>query len=999
MRTLILVVCALAAFLGASSCATTDDALSVSSVIADTTRPAPPRTALHVPPLPVSIPPPRTLAKARQVRHELERRPPDRRFQGALEDIPYLARGATREPLEARLSEGRWYLVRRERAVCDVSEMPDFEELDGALVAWARTQLGEVSPPAALSPPNLAEPLSLDERARAELDSINVAWERGDHTPQMMARAAHVLTSVAFATFDELGTADALYTRAWAMSAMARARGAGRDSDLALLASALGYERSARAIAGRLGPDDPVRLYFGEDETRFEKIVGASDAPNGVRYLWFRRVLYSGDIERVTAAAKLMRRGTEISFLIALMSCNVFELHGDASDGAMEEVLADLSRRVTSLTAGGPEHPQPPLRPEPGRLFDDFDSLMSRFPPRARVPFELEVEQASYRALFQSAFVSEFYFQLVSRGAPEEALQVVARAGRPRGPSFDLYDWARSLAEQRRFKEPRTTIAMHQLLGWAWLGAAALAEWELNGRRGDRGSYEEGNWYRALERRLDSRPEHRDYDRRAIPVFLYSPEYWIDRLRQFVRTYPNEWSAATIAVWDGDWKVTENQAADIHLPALKRFAAVTAMVSAKHVTEAAGAAALLAITKEAGMPLHLVRELSEQLYDWGLWADLNSLVQPWLAAHPDTDSMAAAKLRGNLARALFSLGQPAEAWKAIEPALPRYIPSVEYEAANVLAALGRRKEAIEMAELLRSQSDGSNSNLRYMGIQWRLGNAKEAVKYAPQQIAAVDLRDWGSGILETVMQETRGRHVEPLLDAFRDGGFSESQLALFAEGLIRKHHPEWAFRLLRDRPPQEVVSAVVGYLALRDWKGEQEALRWFWKKFPTPDYAVIAITAATYKADGIILSFPDATIEQQPLPRQWVLVASAFVRTRATGERVDRFRTFLRDYPVPSGDLASARYLMGMIDENALREAWPAGTDQAVLGYYLGVGCEARGDWQGALEAYLDTVSLTTNAPERGWASTRLEDWTKANKPVKQLIDQPLTATAAAAIR
>lgn len=197
----------------------------------------------------------------RQVMLDAYRLHPDRRFSVALKR---LGEFVTARPPEIVRSGGQWRVADEITTYGVLSEIPTFEELFGAIVAYAKTLPPAKVPPASsvIDPPGFSS-----AEAFAALRAIDTKAAAGTLAGGDLHAAAVWSTRLALQAADGALNDDGIAGHALAMQAIAVAGGAhtANDRSLCLLQWVLRYTAAANACAAEMHSGDPVRLLIAED--------------------------------------------------------------------------------------------------------------------------------------------------------------------------------------------------------------------------------------------------------------------------------------------------------------------------------------------------------------------------------------------------------------------------------------------------------------------------------------------------------------------------------------------------------------------------------------------------------------------------------------------------------------------------------------------------------------------------------------------------------------
>lgn len=244
---------------------------------------------------------------------------PDRRLIEAVGHVEALVAGKGGDRVSAQFTNGSWVVTSAGQQVGALPELPDFEDGQRLLVAWAaRLIAGGPAPKdetghegdsyfsasSALrhvqslwdaDPPwgSAVHHFVFDYRAFDLLRSAAYLWKLGVERPKLVHFAAGATTSVALHLSDSMQAGDEVYAWAWALAAYDEALDQSSPAlraQRAQLAWALGYRAAAKRASADLPADDSMRAYLQEDDAALGRMAARASAAPLTRYLWWLRL-------------------------------------------------------------------------------------------------------------------------------------------------------------------------------------------------------------------------------------------------------------------------------------------------------------------------------------------------------------------------------------------------------------------------------------------------------------------------------------------------------------------------------------------------------------------------------------------------------------------------------------------------------------------------------------------------------------------------------------
>jgi tetratricopeptide (TPR) repeat protein len=910
-------------------------------------------------------------------REELEdrmRSRPDRRFLLAFADLQRLVKG-TPTVCAASWAGGTWRIACDGKAVAQLPALPGFADALHALRARAR-ELGGGSGNTA----RLAFSGMTDDEALAKLRDVRRRWSTREAA---LHDAAAALVVLSFHALDSMQVADVLPARALAMLALdEESHGGAEPSQEALLASAMGYRESARSIASPLPGQDPVRAYVLQEDAVLESAARAGTP--WVKLLWLRRLTdlaRTGDAE-AWRANELGAQPVSIASLHDALR-HTRDVQAQSIQGTLPLVKAALERELSferEATVWGRVRAKLPRRGQDRPLLEAFEDELNELDDGA--PIDGQVVAAFFRGAFYSG-VSAAIVQLVdAHGAPEEARSFFASLGVLAGrPAQHLGVWVNAQLpfptahEYVQGKPGAETLASSLDL------APAMLDKALHHANDDADA--SARAARILIARLDTRPEHR----RVLALdALY-------RL-QDVRTARAACSA--VLAEQGE----DESGALLCARSLRDRNRLLAIANSSAANLSFRAAALtylsdvqLATPQEVDaefeklVPLDdgwamAVRPYAELLEGRREYARARQVVERWLPT-PRGASIVEQTMRATRARLLLLEGDPAEAWRELEPLADSQHYGVMMRASYVLSALGRQDEAEALARkrLARMPRDW-NSLTVLIELLWRHGKVDEAARTLMHPPFRLEPDDWREQIGPAFTRAFAERPEADVLAAFaglQRAGVVRRNLreltvavAVHAQpGQPRKTLALAMFRRLLESGPADPVALVRTATLMRDVEGEAPAARWLRAHLQAEDVYSVARVLYEQQQHALLWS---ALPEELAAVADGVWLLRAADAMRSAAERVSRGEALARHFAAPQGSepYLLGRYVAALSDEASIRGV----TGRTRAAWALGARAESEGRRDDAV-AWFQVASAGGDLKEveRRFADEALKAW------------------------
>jgi tetratricopeptide (TPR) repeat protein len=912
-----------------------------------------------------------------QARLEMEDRVrprPDRRFLTAFEDLQRLVTGAQGSCVP-HWSEETWRIVCDGALAARIPGTPTFADALRGLRARAG-QLGAV-PHAAPAGPFTG--LS-DQSALARLREVQGRWNPRD--PAAVHDAAEALVALSFHALDTMEVGDALPARALAALALAEElRGGAEPAMEALLASAMGYWKSAASIASALPAADPLRAYILRDDSALEAV--AESGTLWARLLWLRRLEALGRTDDAVDWRDEQLR--PVARTVVGLRPALFQTHdveARSIQHALPMVKAAFERDFASdrpQTAWSRLRSVLPTQPKQEPLLESFEGELGEISAPGPV-FDRALIAAYFRGAFYSG-VSATVTQLIDgHRAPEDArgfLESLGALSQPPAQHLGIWIDAQlpfsTAHEYTRGKPGAEALAASLELGpWALQHALRFVNQDEDAS---------ARAARIVMARMDTRPEHR---RMLAADALYAvPDVELAKRACAAILLERDDDASGVAICARTLRDRERLLAVARSPALNLGSRAAALTFLSDV----GLASPQEIDAEFGklLPLddgwaRVVSPYVDVLEQRGDHGGARRVIEAWLPT-PRGSSIIEQSLRASRARMLQLEGNPQEAWRELEPLTGTGHYGVMMRAAYVLAALGRKDEAVAMARkrLDRLPNDW-NSLTVLVELLWRAGKPDEAANTLMHPPFRVDVDAWRERIGPAFARAFADRPDADALGAFvslKTAGVVRRnlrELAVGAAGEVRNTLALAMLTRLLETGPADPVLLVRTASVMRSLQGLSAATAWLRAQTRPEDVYSLARILYEQRQHELLWTALPEELPATALDGVWLLRAAD--ASRSPQEQALRAPALAQHFAAAQGTetYLLGRYLSGLSNVDSVRRA----THRTRTAWVLGVRAEAEGHPSDASAWYqVAAAGEDMRDPERRFAEETLSRWVK----------------------
>jgi hypothetical protein len=943
---------------------------------------------------------------------------PDRRIVLAVAALHNMLTGKPQRPVYARWTESGWAIEYGDDHA-PVGVLPELASLADAralLANWANRVASNRPRAVAGKAPSLAAgvqraidsvsaPLAIETLAL-----VDEEWKRS-RDPALLPVAAEALAALGMFVDDRTDMADAVFARALAASVAARAFAANppRRSD-ALLAYGLGYGSEAHDSANMLAADDPVRLFLDANDSALVSQAGRDGAHPLARYLALRRAADIGKAAWDSSRTEVSGwSGSSTARLETGLASRGFDFESELPRAYALSAFMELDRvapssRLSERVLGSARR----------RLFGSLDPGFGGSLGSPKEVATLERRLADARARFHGPFadssvvdgyfrsayfaavatVAAFNLEKLSSVSGSTALAKRMQGEQPDGAGAEFARWVEHLADAKAGREAKSSLSI-DVGSSRWLGQEQLALSFAGYARGAlfNQHLDVLGVARAYRARLDSRPKHLW----ASAQLAYAQTWDMPDAERLYRR---------AAELDRDNRTAPWVARFVRDTALLRRTLEDAAAPVRRRSEAARLLGLDSLAPNAYVRGWFDRLIAARPDDWSIRDDyvdvldqdrdapaIERVAKEWLERSGDDarDFFDPVNARVALSRAYERQKRYADAWAAIEPAIPSYVGAAMMQGTRVLGRLGRLDSAYALAsEHADRYPDSPASHAMIAEVLWRQRKYAEAARYLHDHARWLDGWTWRGRIAETFLEvfgEARDSAATEAMQQLAQARIPGWVLGQFGVGLRQRKRPDLAFAMHVRASEQTGAGGqrlpMQTYASLRDWRGDAEAIAWL-RRF----------TPGVEGATAMILYQDDAFEELWSLDPPgraysaftWLMRASAAatkpsVARRHRDELLAYYQRPLRDdYHV------MGRHLMGLASEAELLAHATTAERRCEIAYYLGVRARAEGraydaaDW---FEAALETRQ--TREGELIWAAQQLSEWANQGKTLAVL--------------
>ncbi len=902
---------------------------------------------------------------------------PDARFVAAAAEIHHLLTGEPAESCRLLLRDDLWLVEYRGEPVALLPELADYGEAMEALAGWAsrwaargprpeefvdESRLESIrSAVGKLSPPNLW-------RALGEIDP---QWDPQRPDPRLVEEAGRALTWLAVQSRDDLQISDRLAAKALAALALVRAY---RDpstltAEEALLADRLEYRREASRLAEGLDPAHPVRLFLRGESQELRKTTRRSRSDPQRRLLSLLDLARRGAADEWAARAEELARDPDWNLAVV---ASAFELKGywyqsRVAEFALENVLLESARQ-----SGEPGLLDRLGASSSGRL----DALVEEAGSLERVLFQIpalhplaslerhlgavaiepgpfldrEVFESYFRGLLYSGLYRLASHYLHSLGSVQRGRQLLELIGSaPNGIGQDFRSWLKDQVEA--LDGTRTPdglwggLARFQSLGHPLRFQTYL-------RLAESSPYGDPmilQGARLLAARMDSRIGHRR-DLAHLGRHHLRDLGLAERLLLSVQeTDPSsDWVGPWHAYFTADTEQLRRLAETVQESPETREAAITLGLR-EGVISVSDAHALhwqLIDSEPHQWPRY--RAAIRNLEDGQAYSAALEVARAWLRKNGDDDYFPFLFARTAAARMLQQLGRPDEALELVYPLVESWQAGVLNRTALILAELGRFGEAEQTARALSA---------RYPQLAFAHGCLAQVLWTAGKNQPAAELLRRAVRFPSDAWRESFGK---PFAEVFR-GRPEEAQEAFgtlmrlgiapwLLEQLIvpvdRQGDHQLAFQLQSMLKPSAEVGSlslpVRAFVYLEQAQNRKAAVEWLRQALPENRVNPAGMWMFREQQYGLLWDLIPRPEDGECGECVWMLRAAAvLVDEQAAARRPEVEARLQAGGQGIYWDIG--RYLLGMLDEQALLAHSEGSREECEIAYFIGFKAMAEG--------------------------------------------------------
>ncbi|MEW5854564.1 MAG: hypothetical protein AB2A00_37655 [Myxococcota bacterium] len=932
------------------------------------------------PPVPVQAPVDLREALARAYRLQ-----PDPRCLTALSDVMALKTGQPRVLATATFEKDHWLIRHGSTDVGTLPGVPSLADCFALLEQVTRVEEAASDKKAKRGLAPTAKGLMPVKDALAAAVASGKAWEAGQHDDGILQTGSHAMVSLVAHLPDTMDAGDAMFARALAVVALARARNPQAvAADEALLASLLGYHDAALQAAALLPKNDPVATYVRQDSKALSKLGNGRKAPYAARYLLARHIRETGRNELKMPTVDAGKRPGLATLSTGLLASD-FETRRQLATNGPATLFALVAADV-------------PL-PTDGKVLHAYDALLDAREGDAPGAFLAGgLRKTYFQVWMYSALYAGAEFVVEQLSSELAAQQMAERLQDARDSSFaDFVRWFEQRAQAKRGKADRGTL-LAELGSASRFGVAASFDTFKDLQRTlDWGDPTTVTAVKRLVARMDTRSSHLDALADMAEHGLRDLAM-VERLRRTrVARGPQHHArdVGWVAFRDGDRAGMKRALSSDALPLALRRVLVEALVEAKELKPAEAQRHLAAAVQKSGKGWSSWKVLVDFLEARHDEAAALKVVEGWRrqASPRGLEGLAAQTAH---ARLLQKTGQLREAWSVVEPAIPSRYGAAMIRGSLILSALGRKEEAEKLArDGLARYPDSDQQVANVAEVLWRHDDVKGAaatLAHPPRPLSTTAWR-WSVGpVAASVFAQDPERLIRAT-EALVAEGAAPGNLIQLALAFDDAKLPALAFEVgsrVRVGGMEGLDMAVQAYVPLKKTKGEEAARTWLKSQVPPPLHPPFPMFAFGVGEDTLlwgITAEPSGNTEHDDFA--WLMRAAAAARSPALMEK--HREELNKHYEGPRrgyyDDLG--RFMMGRLEESAVLAHTGNPKRICEVAYYVGLKAHSEGRVRDAVDWYRATVETgaRTNGEYR-WAHTQLAQWMTSGKSVARLEEE-----------
>jgi tetratricopeptide (TPR) repeat protein len=911
---------------------------------------------------------------------------PDARILMALADIDRVL-GAGHATWDAKpLGEG-WQIERDSLPVDTIRSYPPFETVFHVLLAHAvsvgaRDRIHGAS--------HLSDPPA-DAPSVQVAHEADLAWAKDGASIATLRQGTAALTDLAMLSPDEVGVADPLQARGLALAALCEAVAPGSaNTEIALIAEALGYRASAWRRAEALPADDPARAFILRDDAALEAMAGAPHASRRARQLHLVRLARSRDAIGWT---RWIERGfgkdrrPDWALLATGITLHRFETHVPLG----QLLLAGLSDELQLIAgegntvAGAPDGSL-------AEAMDLFETKLASMDARADGVFlDRAVVAACYRdSWYSSLFTIGQHLResLNSVPATIDFAEALGTGGAPHAAEFRL--WYRHLADLDAtgdFGPLANDLRTLRHFGAPLLHVSAL---ELLDRLNELDTSRRFAIARVAEV-MDQRPANREgmgWMVRTQTHDIVLAETMFDAT--FEEVPPHDSRRGWWAAYSGDRAGMERILAEPTLPPYHASQLLGMYAAMPGVDSAAVDTRWREAMQRYPNEWSLAGGFAKRLRGRGDLAAARRLVRDWRAAQQGGpkgfDDILS---RTDLAESMQLEGRLPDALATIRPAAASMQGGALARCAKILQALGRTREADSVAATALARYPNSPALTALLtGQLWRRDRMKEAAELLLEQSKTLPNTWWAQYLWPEfrdalIADHDRAQTAVAMMNAVGVPWWAAS--VGLGDAAAREGHAWLALELAkhartpgRERAPQ----AVCIFESLSEIEGPEQASRWLrstTQGWSATDRSVLTFSAyEMHQAEPIWLIDPDSS-RPDDVEFSWLLRTADVIRRHDHGEHRRAVEAWF-DAPGQGRYHVFGRYLLGRASEQEVLAQLDGRRSRCEAYYYIGLRHDAEGRYRDAAQWYVRSLETRDRmSGEYHWALSRLSEWTREN--------------------
>ncbi|MGZ5492356.1 MAG: hypothetical protein ACXW3E_02090 [Thermoanaerobaculia bacterium] len=325
--------------------------------------------------------------------------------------------------------------------------------------------------------------------------------------------------------------------------------------------------------------------------------------------------------------------------------------------------------------------------------------------------------------------------------------------------------------------------------------------------------------------------------------------------------------------------------------------------------------------------------------------------------------------------------------------MPVYSANIISTATSILQRLDRNRESIELGGAMIERYPDADTRADFAAVLWRMRRYDEAAELFNAAKHAYSLQLAKTELTKRFEQTFSDSEIPQALAAYEaliKAGVPESLLDSMSGAAWWQKRWALTFALIdrylqvpvknAEARNQQMRSGANGYEALRELKGSDAAMEWFFGRFPGNVSLDLLVNLYAERRLDLLTRITAARPPHTDLPEVAAILASSLTLERVprSDERWNVVRSLLTSAPVAESKktvATSVRHLLGEADEREVAQSVASATDRSEALYFLALRNAADGQYDKALGQFLAAGEGPANYATTSWAISQLYMW------------------------